>query len=201
MKKTVGIFSAISILILTLLVLAFNFSVSIAEKPIGQTATVTNVFGEIAVQRAGGSEWTAAIEDMTLKAGDSIISGDSSSATLNYFDGSKTLIFPKTALRISEMSGNPDGSGKMIRSNQWMGQTLNRVERLLDVESRYEIETPNAVTAVRGTQYWVIVNEDGTTQVDVLEGIVDVTAQEYLSGSERIRPPRYSLEVNRHLFL
>jgi hypothetical protein len=47
----------------------------------------------------------------------------------------------------------------------------------MDSASRYEIETPVAVAGVRGSQMKVTVAQDGTTDVQNVEGKISVTAQ------------------------
>jgi hypothetical protein len=71
-----------------------------------------------------------------------------------------------------------DGGVKEIVLQQTLGRTYNRVQPLADLDSRFEIETPTAVTAVYGTEFALIVEVDGTTRVAVLRGVVNVTARD-----------------------
>ncbi len=143
-----------------------------------QTAALTNVSGVVEVLPAGSNTWQPAEPDRRVTTGDRIRTGTSSAVTLAFFDGSTTSLAAETELTVSQLSGRRDGRGKVIVLHQWLGRTYNRVQRLLDPASRFEIETPTAVTAVRGTVFAVEVTPDGATQVTVGEGLVEVTAQE-----------------------
>ena len=72
-------------------------------------------------------------------------------------------------------------SGKNSRTKIYLdkGAVLNRLDTELTEEESYELETPNATMAVRGTIFRVAVYEDVNgetyTRIDVLEGEVVVT--------------------------
>ncbi|MCD6580916.1 MAG: FecR domain-containing protein [Desulfuromusa sp.] len=142
-----------------------------------QAAVLTDFVGIVKLKLVGTSEWIPVKTDKALVTGDTIFTGDLSSANIVFFDGSQMALYSNTTITVSELSGNEDHSSKIILLKQWWGKTRNRVERLLDSGSRYEIETPTAVTAVRGTDFSVDVAANGTTQVDFAEGIVDVSSQ------------------------
>lgn len=166
-------------IILSLVVLGFNVSSINARQAQTsevdeQSAAISNIIGEVYILVEGETVWVPASDDIALHAGDKISSNSASTATLTYFEGSQTLIFPYSVLEISEMRASHDTGENVILINQWLGRTFNRVVRLLDFDSRFEIETPNAVTAVRGTEFWVKY-EEGITQIDVEEGVVEVT--------------------------
>jgi hypothetical protein len=56
------------------------------------------------------------------------------------------------------------------------GEILVRVRKLLSGQSKFEIRTPTATAGVRGTIFTVKVGPGGQTQVEVLEGQVQVAA-------------------------
>jgi len=142
-----------------------------------QTATLTNVSGVAQVLPSGSNAWQPAEAGKVIVAGDRIRTGESSAITLSFFDGSTSSLAAKTDVTVSQLSGQRDGGSKTIVLHQGMGSTHNRVQRLLDPASRFEIRTPTAVTAVHGTEFIVTVEANGTTGVAVIEGHVEVTAQ------------------------
>jgi len=149
---------------------------------VAQRATLVDVSGVVEVLPAGSDAWQLAAPGTHVTTGDHIRTGASSAVTLVFFDGSATNLAADTKLTMSQLSGRRDGRSKVIVLHQWMGRTYNRVQRLLDAASRFEIETPTAVTAVRGTAFTVEVAPDGATQVMVEKGLVEVTAQETTVG-------------------
>ena len=59
---------------------------------------------------------------------------------------------------------------------------------MADSGSQYEIKTPSATAVVRGTLFATEVDETGSTQVTITEGLVSVVAQEeevYLTANQQ----------------
>jgi hypothetical protein len=52
----------------------------------------------------------------------------------------------------------------------------------------FELGTPSAVIAVRGTQFDVEVNPRNVTEVDVVDGLVEVYARNAIGGSVLLEP-------------
>ena len=144
---------------------------------VDQSATLAQVDGVVEILYADSATWSSAPVDTRLEAGDRIRTAPQSSATLVFFDGSVTGLEAETEVTVAQMSSRRNGDGAIIVLNQWIGQTCNEVQPLSDSASRFEIETPSATIAVRGTDFAADVAADGTTQVMVTRGIVDVTAQ------------------------
>ena len=144
---------------------------------VAQTATLTDVSGVVQVMPTGTGAWQLAEPGSRITPGDSIRTGASSAVTLAFFDGSATTLDAETEVTVSQLFSRRDEHDKIIILHQWVGRTRNRVQRLLDPASRFEIETPTAVTAVRGTEFTVEVMPNGATRVAVDEGLVEVAAR------------------------
>src|SRR5690606_38528348 len=56
-----------------------------------------------------------------------------------------------------------------------VGSTWHRVQRVVGEESRFEVETPVGVAAVRGTTFAVECTADATCRFTVYEGELEVT--------------------------
>jgi hypothetical protein len=147
------------------------------EARLSQVATLEQVQGSVEIQGAGSDTWQPASADDQVEAGDQIRTGSLAGVTLVFFDGSTAVLEAETKIAIARMDANRDGSGKVILLRQDVGQSYSRVQPLTDSDSRFEIETPTAVMAVRGTEFALAVEPDGTTRVTVVEGIVDMTAE------------------------
>ena len=179
---------------------------------VAQAATLDALRGTVQVSRAGSDAWASAAAGERIQAGDRIRIGPLSAATLVFFDGSATDLLAQTEVAIVQMSSSPGGGrtpGVLTRTGvltptgvlthivlrQTLGQTYSRVQRGPDPASCFEIETPSAITAVRGTEFAVAVEANGATHVTVVAGQVEVTAQKttvaVLAGQETIvRPQR-----------
>jgi hypothetical protein len=57
-----------------------------------------------------------------------------------------------------------------------IGKTISTIKKSTGKETRFEIQTPSAVAAARGTEFRAGVDTDVTTRLEVLAGKVDVTA-------------------------
>jgi hypothetical protein len=145
---------------------------------IAQGATLDQISGVVEILPANGDTWRLASVGERIEAGDRIRTGSLSTARLLFFEESTTDLAASTEVAITQASARRDGDGKIIVLHQWLGRTYSRVEQLPDRASRFEIETPTAVAGVHGTEFAIAVEGDGTTSVEVVEGLVEVTAQD-----------------------
>jgi prepilin-type processing-associated H-X9-DG protein len=113
---------------------------------------------------------------MELGVGDTITTGSDGSANLVFFDGSVMEIKASSEILVNELSTASSGS-TAVSLKEMVGSTINRVAKLVDSASKYEVETPAAVAVVRGTVYDLLVQQNGFTTVRSKEGSVSVTAE------------------------
>jgi hypothetical protein len=131
--------------------------------------------GKVMVMRPGETEWINAEEGMTLGEDYKVKTPSGGHATITFFDGSTIELEGGTEITLSELG--LDGTASHISIGQSVGKTVSRVKKLLDPASSYEIETPAAIAAVRGTEFYVSVTKNGVTTIGSIEGPVGVTAQ------------------------
>ena len=134
------------------------------------SAKITGVTGEVMVKRASADVWIKAEVGMNLEAGDSIKTSENSTATILFFEGSTTELSKNTEIRISELSVKQGTMSTTIKIRQEIGKTKNRVEKLIDPASQYEIETPTGAAIARGSANEVVVYSNGTTTILNIEG-------------------------------
>jgi len=144
---------------------------------VARLATLDLAEGVVGLLPPGSDTWLPASAGARVEAGSRIRTGPGSAAALVFFEGSTTKLEAKTEIALIEMS-SPRGNDRVILLKQALGQTHSRVQRSPEHESRFEIETPTTLVAVRGTEFSTAVEMDGTTHVAVTEGTVEVTAQE-----------------------
>ncbi len=113
---------------------------------------------------------------MILSIGTGIKTGPDSHALITFFEGSTSKLEPDTYLEIRQLENGGEQSTTIILK-QWLGRTWNRVIKMADSGSRYEIETPSATAIVRGTLFTTDVKASGATTISTTEGLVSVTAQ------------------------
>jgi uncharacterized repeat protein (TIGR01451 family) len=132
--------------------------------------------GSVLVMKSGTGNWTEAQVGMSLKLGDIVTSGNSSSAEITFFDGSTIELQAGTQVEIASLNISSTNS-TTIGLKQVLGTTISRVTALVDSASSYDIETPAGVAAVRGSIMIVRVTEDCETLITNLRGNVWGIAQ------------------------
>lgn len=142
-----------------------------------QLATLEVRRGFVEVQSPGGDDWLRAVSGQRVVAGARVRTGGDAAALLTFFDGSMTAVEAETEVAIERLGAPRDGAGRVIVLHQERGRTQHRVETAEAAGSRFEVRSPLAVMAVRGTEFAVTVQEDGTTEVAVSDGLVEVRAR------------------------
>ncbi|HWN95299.1 MAG TPA: FecR domain-containing protein, partial [Methylomirabilota bacterium] len=147
--------------------------------------------GRVEVARAGGAAWTAGITNQLLANGDRVRTGVRSRATIQLSDRSILRVNELTTLEIRPPQSAAASAGFEVKS----GATyfFNR-ERPGTIEFR----TPLASGAIRGTEFHLLVAEDGRTEVALFDGLVDLSNElgkaNLVSGEQGVvtpgRPPR-----------
>ncbi len=107
-----------------------------------------------------GSGWQTGTDEMELKKGSQVKTGDGE-ATVVLLEGEVVHLQPNSEIRLDEISG------KKIHISQLAGETWNKVTKISGI-SEFTIETPTTVATVRGTEF--ILNDE---ELDVEEGEVD----------------------------
>ncbi|MEX0605307.1 MAG: FecR domain-containing protein [Marinobacter sp.] len=155
-----------------------------------EPATVMAVTGQGQV-RVPSSGYRAPLQaQMLLRAGDEITT-QSGSATIRLADGSLLRIEKNSQLIFNRLTQFGRTGMVDTRLRLERGEVSTEVEPLVEGGSRFEIETPSAVAAVRGTAF-AIQSAPGITQLQVSEGMVMFGPK----GKTRSVPAGYSATVN-----
>ena len=136
---------------------------------------ISSLSGDVQVMKSSSSTWVNAAKGMELAVGDSIKTGSNGSALLVFGEGSTMEIKANSEISVNELNIPATGS-TMVRLYETVGNTINRVGKLVDSASKYEVETPAAVAVVRGTIFDLLVLQSGDTTVKSEDGSVDFTA-------------------------
>jgi hypothetical protein len=144
--------------------------------PVSAGGTITSGTGPVEVLYPGGTEWLAVPEDQLLPEGTRVRTPDGVVATITLFDGSTIEMLSKSQIALEQLSAG-GADQKTIHILQIAGRTWHRVVALVDSRSSYEIRTPSASCAVRGTYFLVDVESAGVTRLAVEEGAVAVTGE------------------------
>ena len=110
-----------------------------------------------------------------LSVGAQLRTGPKSRLRLRCVDGSTLVLADNSQLLIELFEPGPARKASFMLGIGLLGQKVQPAEQ--PSESRWQVRTPSAVTAVRGTEFMVEVAKDQSTQVHVLSGVVAVESQ------------------------
>lgn len=156
-----------SIVIVVLLLLSFLPDLAVA----GAIGKVVAVRGTTVIER-GGQEIAAKV-NLDLEVSDSIRTAESAKIKLLFTDGSILTLGAKTHLVVKEFI---DGKGERGKS---LFNLLDGKMRSVVGHTEFEVATPTAVAAARGTVIYFDVsalNSRPVTTIVCLEGVIDVTS-------------------------
>jgi hypothetical protein len=123
-------------------------------------AVVTQLKGQAERKLPGSEEWSTLDIGDRLPEGTSIVTGERSFVEMETDRGHRVKITAEAHVTLSTLQA--DKTKTFITK----GKALSKVKPLQGSE-QFLIQTPNAVCAVRGTEFWTGVNEKGTAvQVD-----------------------------------
>jgi len=133
----------------------------------------------LAYKVQGKVEFTREGRTTTLKFGTVLDDGD---VVKTEKDGFVTLLFTddKSILRLRELTevtieGKRAQDGSISkRVSMEIGELFAKVEKQRGV---LEVATATSVASVKGTEFWVVVDEDGVTHVTTLEGLVELMSR------------------------
>lgn len=158
-----------------LLSLAFN---GLAQSDLAATLEV--ISGTVEVKRVNTANWIAINVEAIVGVGDTIRTGEDGEARITFFsDGVETDILSNSEFLINTFSGGAEPEDDFtLEVSVLVGQTVQRLGRVLDAGSSYEVTTPGMTLAARGTEFQIRVEDDGRAGMLVSEGNVDANADE-----------------------
>lgn len=163
------------LIVLGFLVLVFVGGVVLQSTVVLQrVAAVRDVQGDVLIKTRTSPRFLPIADTPRVHAGDSLKTGRSGSLTLEWIDGTRLTVEPRTALTVLKCHVNKSDDAEVSQFKLDVGSVWIRVIKSLSQKSKFEVETPTATAAVRGTVFSVRVGEDGLTHVSVLEGAVEV---------------------------
>jgi len=140
-----------------------------------RVAAVSQASGRILIKPLGAETFAPLGGAERVKAGDVIQTGPDGGLTLNWIDNSRLRIGPNSMVEVLKCQFNQARRSEQYLFKLSVGQVWVRVLQALTQQDKFEIRTPTATAAVRGTVFSVAVAPDGATTVSVLKGNVTLT--------------------------
>jgi hypothetical protein len=139
-------------------------------------ATLVVNAGSATVTPPDGDPQNYTGDDVALVSqGDEVAISDDGEGLLTFFEGTQSRLVAGTVITVDQLSA--ENNAQQVSLTVSAGQAMNTVGKMIDADSRYEVNTPAATITVRGTNFIVFVRPNDLTQVATLDGLVDVSAQ------------------------
>ena len=135
-------------------------------------AVATLVEGEVQMMAGGDNTWIKLSPNAILKGGDKVRVLDNGRLEMVLDNRSVLRLASNTTLELKEVERKPEK--ETYRFALSLGKMWTRVTRLLGFGSKYQVDTPTAITAVQGTVYDLQVDSNQQTRVRVHSGNVQV---------------------------
>jgi hypothetical protein len=140
---------------------------------------IDDIKGKAEIKKAGMPSFRPAHKNMTVGPGDEIRTEPGSEVVLTLETTAVTGVGESTHYTISSFEVNPDTKAAQVKIALPEGKLWSEVGKLKTEDSTFEVETPTAVTGVRGTVFLVEVEkETEETSVSVLSGQVAVGSKD-----------------------
>ncbi len=155
-------------------------------------ARIHSITGQAEIERAEGKEQLQASKSMEIYLGDIIRTGENSGVAIKFADNSVVSIFDQSIVRFDHLSAH--GSTGMVdsRIKLLQGRLSSQVTTAVGPGSRFEIHTPSAISAVRGTAYRAVADDSGEiSNIEVVEGKVAVSG----GKSQTLVPAGFGTQV------
>jgi hypothetical protein len=131
-------------------------------------ARISIVEGRAEMMRKGAKKWRPARPGMELMVGDHLYSREESFVEVSYKSGAVVRLDENSKIMIT------DAGPKGVKSRSGVGEVWVNMRKLVSSGKEFELTTPTATAAIRGTVFHTATGEDWSTDVAVYEGKVAV---------------------------
>ncbi len=139
-------------------------------------AKVASFNGQVELLKANDSKVISVNADTLLHLGDQLRTLDNSTIAIEFADKSILTVHENSLVHFDHLSAHGVTGMVDSRLNLLQGRMDTRVTPAAGPGSRFEIQTPSAISAVRGTEYRASVSENNTSSnIEVLHGKVAVS--------------------------
>lgn len=129
---------------------------------------ISLIEGKVSVLKKDAETWRDACVNMPLEVGDAVYAMGESFAEIVYTSGAILRMDEETKVIIEAVSD------KGIKTNTPVGNVWGNMRKLVTSKKEFELSSPTATAAIRGTVFAMNTRQDSSTDVSVYEGKVAV---------------------------
>lgn len=130
-------------------------------------ATISTIEGTASVLPSGAEKWRPARPNMPLRVGDAVYAREQSFVEIRYMGGAVVRMNENTKLVLKESTDTG------VKSENPLGNVWVNMQKITRKRS-FEMSSPTAVAAIRGTVFQMQTDDDSSTSVRVYDGEVQV---------------------------
>lgn len=139
------------------------------------SATIIKITGSAHIYRQGTPRSTPAAIDNTLNLGDQLETGEQSNVLIRFADNSEIVVMQNAKVDFNHMTQYGETGMVDSRIRLIQGDIETHAKTQKGNAARFEIHTPAAISAVRGTRFRTSYSTaDSSSHIEVLEGGVAV---------------------------
>ena len=147
------------------LILVGHLEVASAAPP-GAAAEIVSLQGKGETREASESRWQEVAVRQKLAQGNFLRTGDASRMAVLLADQTQIRLAANSMIQIKQVGDNQE-RGTVLSQSAGRSWTQSK-----NVPNRLTVETPSALAAIRGTDWELVVDADGTSTLTVLSGEV-----------------------------
>ncbi len=161
-------------IVLIVLVVAglFYFLVAQAAAAVSVPAQLVVVNPATTLTHSGSAQ--PGVSGTLVHGGDQVATNANGRSLIQFQDGSITRLGPATKLTLDAAEFDKQGRLHNVSMTQQAGRTLSTVQKLVGVNSKFNVAGHSATASVRGTKFEVIQNTDGTVRLKTFVGTVNL---------------------------
>jgi len=133
-----------------------------------EAARIKSIEGVVTILRKGETQWRNAQVNTALSVGDEVYTREESFAEVTYNSGAVLRMAEKTKIIIKE------STAKGSKTETPIGSIWVNMKKMFSKKSEFELRTPSATAAIRGTVFGLNAAADSSTDVSVYNGTVAV---------------------------
>jgi FecR-like protein len=165
----------IIVLIAAGLIFGLNVAAS-AQTNVG--ATLTAFVPAVSVARGGGG-FAAATSGTIVQAGDAIKTDAKGRGLIRFPDGTAMQLANNTEISLTAAHFSRDGNLHDVSILERIGRTLSTVQHLAGGAS-FQVVGNSTTASVRGTQFEIVVNADGSVLIKLFQGGLNVDGKTHI---------------------
>ncbi len=137
-------------------------------------ATITFKRGLVQIKKRGSTRWNNFNPAMILSEGDKVKTGRKSKVEIRFDDGSRIKLLSNSVIELKKYYKIDDGRYSMVKLKK--GKLFGNVLKLRK-KSKFQVSAVNSTAGVRGTEFYVAIDNRDNVTVEVNNGSLDVEAE------------------------